>query len=134
MTTEALVRSDLESDAVDAAPPGSAGVGHGALDPFALTSVAETLELIVGIARQTFGENGAGILLATDGGLASTAASGAQARRADDLQVDHHQGPGFQAVNGRQPVISPSSGSTADGDSGLRRPRTWVCDQFCPWH
>ena len=39
--------------------------------------------------------------------LASTAASGAQARRADALQVDHHQGPGFHAVKGRQPVISP---------------------------
>ena len=87
--------------------PGPPGIGHGALDPFALTSVAETLELVVGLARQTFGADGAGILLAADGGLASTAASGAQARRADDLQVDHHQGPGFHAVKGRQPVISP---------------------------
>ena len=46
MTTEALVRSDVESGAVDAPPPApwSAGLGHGALDPFALTSVAETLD------------------------------------------------------------------------------------------
>ena len=50
MTTEALVRSDVESDAVSAPPPatGSTGYRHGALDPFALTSVAETLELVVG--------------------------------------------------------------------------------------
>jgi len=109
MTTEALVRSDVESGAVDAPPPAprSAGLGHGALDPFALTSVAETLDLVVGLAQRTFGADGAGILLAADGGLASTAASGAQARRADVLQVDHHQGPGFHAVKGRQPVISP---------------------------
>ena len=40
-------------------------------------------------------------------GSASTAASGAQARRADALQVDHHQGPGFHAITGRQPVVSP---------------------------
>ena len=71
------------------------------------TSVAETLDLVVGLARRTFGADGAGILLAADGGAASTAASGAQARRADALQVDHHQGPGFHAIKGRQPVVSP---------------------------
>ena len=61
----------------------------------------------MGLARRTFGADGAGILLATDGGAASIAASGAQARRADALQVDHHQGPGFHAIKGRQPVVSP---------------------------
>ena len=70
-----------------------------ARDPLAPTSVAETLDIVVGLARRTFGADGAGILLAADGGAASTAASGAQARRADALQVDHHQGPGFHAIN-----------------------------------
>ena len=110
MTTEAVVHSDIESGPVDAprpAAPWSAGLVHGARDPFAPTSVAETLDIVVGLARRTFGADGAGILLAADGGAVSTAASGAQARRADALQVDHHQGPGFHAIKGRQPVVSP---------------------------
>ena len=110
MTTEALARSSVESGRVDASrppAPWSAGLGYGALDPFALTSVAETLDIVVGVAQRTFGADGAGLLLDAHGSLASTAASGAQARRADALQVDHHQGPGFSAVKGRQPVISP---------------------------
>ena len=109
MTTEALVRSDIESGPVDVprpAAPWSAGPVHGARNPLAPTSVAETLDIVVGLARRRFGADGAGILLAADGGAAATAASGAQARRADALQVDHHQGPGFHAITGRQPVVS----------------------------
>jgi hypothetical protein len=110
MTTEAVVRSGIESGPIEAplpVAPWSAGLVQGARDLFAPTSVAETLDIVVGLARRTFGADGAGILLAADGGAASTAASGAQARRADALQVDHHQGPGFHAIKGRQPVVSP---------------------------
>ncbi len=109
MTTEALVRSDVGSGPVDVprpAAPWSAGPRPRARDPLAPTGVSETLDLVVGLARRRFGADGAGILLAADGGTASTAASGAQARRADALQVDHHQGPGFHAITGRQPVVS----------------------------
>ena len=110
MTTDAVVHSDTGYGPVDAplrAAPWSAGRLDEARDLFAATSVAETLDIVVRLARRTFGADGAGILLAADGGAAATAASGTQARRADALQVDHHQGPGFQAIKGRQPVVSP---------------------------
>lgn len=109
MTTEAMVGSDIESGPVDVPRPSgprSADLVHWARNPFVRRSVAETLEIVVRLARQRFGADGAGILLAADGGAASTAASGAQARRADALQVDLHQGPGHHAIEGRQPVIS----------------------------
>ncbi len=109
MSTEALVQSDIESGSTDTASPApfwSARRGEDAPDPFASTSVAETLAIVAGLARRTFNADGAGILLAADGGAVATAASGTQARRADALQVDHHQGPGFHAIKGRQPVIS----------------------------
>ena len=110
MTTEAVVRSDIESDLIEARPPTapwSAGPVDGARDLFAPTSVAETLDAVVDLARRTFRADGVGILLAADGGAISTAASGAQARRAEALQIDHHQGPGFHAVRSGQPVVSP---------------------------
>ena len=109
MTTEAVIDSDLESCPLDAPRPAarwSAGLVHGARDPFAPASVVETLDTVVGLARRTFGADGAGILLTTEGGAAPTAASGARARQADALQVDHHQGPGVQAIKARQPVVS----------------------------
>ncbi|MDN5804258.1 MAG: GAF and ANTAR domain-containing protein [Microlunatus sp.] len=109
MTTEATVRSDIESGTVHVprpTGPWSAGLVHWARDPLVPTSVAETLDIVVALARRRSGADGAGILLAADGGAASTVASGAQARRADTLQVDHRQGPGFHAIKGRQPVIS----------------------------
>jgi hypothetical protein len=110
MTTETVARSNIEPGPFDSPPPAapwSAGLVHVAPDPFAPTSFAETLDIVVGLAQRTFGADGAGILLAADGGLASAVASGAQARRADAMQVEHHQGPGFQAVTAHQPVVSP---------------------------
>ncbi len=105
-----MVHSDIQSGPVDAplrAAAWPAGPVDGAEDLFAPASVAETLDIVVGLARRTFSADGAGILLAADGGAVSTAASGAQARRADTLQIDHHHGPGYQAIKGRQPVVSP---------------------------
>lgn len=109
MTRQTVVHSDIESSPVHAplsGAPWSADLVNGARDPFAAMSVAETLNIVVGLARQTFHADGSGILLAAGGGAAPAAASGNQARRADVLQVDHHQGPGFQAIKGRQPVVS----------------------------
>lgn len=109
MTTQALAHSDVEFDPVDATrlpAPWSADFGYDARDPLAPTSVVETLDIVVRIARRRFGADGAGVLLAADGGATSASASGARARRAEAMQVDHHQGPGFQAIRGRQPVVS----------------------------
>jgi GAF domain-containing protein len=113
VSSETLVHSDIDSGPVDAPIPIAPWpVTHvsGARDPFAATGVAEAVQAVVELARRTFGADGAGILLVadgTDGGTASAATSGFQARQADALQVDHHQGPGFQAIKGRQPVVSP---------------------------
>ncbi|HSU35917.1 MAG TPA: GAF and ANTAR domain-containing protein [Propionibacteriaceae bacterium] len=109
MTTEALVHSDIESRPVDVprpAAPWSARYIHDVRDPFDRNSLAETLDTVVGLARETFGADGAAILLAAHGGAVPTAAAGARARRADTLQVDHHQGPGLSTIRGRQPVVS----------------------------
>lgn len=109
MTTETLVRTDRVPGLAPAAQPSaswSTDVLDGVRELFAPTSVAKTLDLVVGLARRNFGADGAGILLAAGGGTVSTATSGVRAGRADALQVDHHQGPGFAAIKGRQPVVS----------------------------
>ena len=110
MTTEAVGRSDVQFGLVEARRPTGpwpAGLIDGADDLFAPTGLTEKLDFVVVLARRVFGADGAGILLTADGGAASSAASGAQARRADALQIDLHQGPGFHAINRRQPVVSP---------------------------
>jgi hypothetical protein len=110
MTTEAVVSSDIESGPADArwpAAPWTAGLVDGARELFAPTSLAETLDAVVSLARRTFSADGAGILLVGDGAATSAAASGDQARQAESLQVNHHQGPGFHAIKRRQPVVSP---------------------------
>ncbi|MGI8457509.1 MAG: GAF domain-containing protein [Propionibacteriaceae bacterium] len=110
MTTEALVHSDTTSRLVGAPPEAAAsfpGLVDGVRNLFATTTVAETLYAVVDLAHRGFAADGAGLLWTTRGGAASAAASGPEARRADLLQVDCHQGPGFHAMNGRQPVISP---------------------------
>jgi len=109
MTTEAVVHSDIETRPVDPlrpAAPWSSRYIHRARDPFNPNSVAETLDTAVGLARETFGADGAAILLATDASAVATAAAGSRARQADALQVDCHQGPGLHAIRARQPVIS----------------------------
>lgn len=110
MTTAAGVRPDLEI-APDHAPerdhvyvPNFTGL---APELFAPTRLAETLDRVVGLARRSFDCDGAGVVLTADGrGSAAIAASDADARRAEGLQVEHHQGPGFDAVAGRRPVVS----------------------------
>ena len=66
MTTDAMVRSDIESGPVDVLRPTarwSAGPVHWARDPLAPTSVAKTLDIVVGLARRRFGADGAGDLV-----------------------------------------------------------------------
>jgi ANTAR domain/GAF domain len=111
MTAVAAVHPDLKfapNDAVGrawASPPDLVGM---APDLFAPTRLAETLNTVVGLARRDFGCDGAGVILtANGGGPAASAASAADATRADTLQVEHHQGPGFDAITGSQPVVSP---------------------------
>jgi hypothetical protein len=109
VTTDAVVHSDIRfgtAAAVSPVAPWSAGRVGGALELFVPTSLAETLGLVLAFGRRRFGADGAGILLAADGGLGSAATSGPQARRAEALQVQHHQGPGLNAINRRQPVVS----------------------------
>lgn len=109
MTTETLVRTDREPGpalAASSAVSWSADVVDGVRQLFAPTTLTKTLDLVVDLARRNFGTDGAGILMAAGGGFVSTATSGVRAGRADGLQVDHHQGPGFAAIKGRQPVVS----------------------------
>ena len=110
MTAATVVDSDRRFDSFDNSgptPAWSSGGTDNTPSPFASTSVADTLGIVVNLARRTFGADGAGVLLAVDAGAVSTAATGAEARQADLLQVEHHQGPGFHAIQQRQPVISP---------------------------
>ena len=109
MTSAATTHFDIEAGRIEVSPlvaPWSVGLTTGARNPFVPTSVADTLANVVAHARRTFGADGAGIVLTADGGAVPAAASGQQARRADALQADHQQGPAFQAIKGRQPVVS----------------------------
>lgn len=77
-------------------------------DLFAPTSLAETLQTVVNLARRTFASDGAGLVLTADrSGAIATFASGTDAARADDLQVEYQQGPAFAAIAGWEPVSSP---------------------------
>ena len=111
MTAAAAVHPDLEFAPNDAAGPASDPSPDfvcNARDLFAPTRLAETLDTVVAHARGTFGCDGAGVVLTADGaGPAATAASAADVKRADALQVEHRQGPGFDAITRRQPVASP---------------------------
>jgi hypothetical protein len=110
MTTDAVVHSDIRFGLVDTRRPTApwpANLVDAADDLFAPMSLTEKLDLVVGLARRVFGADGAGLLLAADGGVASAAASGSQARQADALQIDLHQGPGLHAIKRQQPVVSP---------------------------
>jgi hypothetical protein len=63
---------------------------------------------VVNLARRTFGCDGAGVVLTTKGGgFAAAVESGSDAVRADAMQVQYHQGPAFEAIAGRRPVVSP---------------------------
>lgn len=109
MMSEATVHTGIGPSSFSGVPrgePWSADLVGGARNRFPSTGVVESLSLVVRLARQTFGADGAGILLTTDGATGSAAASGAHSKEADTLQVDLHQGPAFRAVSGRHPVIS----------------------------
>ena len=111
MTALTASAQELEPTSVDGADSAAARRAHplGMLpDLFAPTNPAETLQTVVSLARRTFGADGAGVVLtASRSAAATTVASGSDASRADALQIEHHQGPAFDASMGWPPVISP---------------------------
>lgn len=113
MRAVAAVHSDLESTPDDAASSASALLLDSAGIPpalFARTGLAETLNTVVGLARRIFHCDGAGVITADRCGFAVVAASAAEVARADALQIEHHQGPGFDTFTEQRPIISPELG------------------------
>ena len=85
-----------------------ADFGAMAHDMFSHAMLAGTVERILALSEQTFGCDTAGFLLCSgDQQIIPFAADHRDAARADILQVDLRQGPGFQAIARRQPVIVP---------------------------
>jgi uncharacterized protein YigA (DUF484 family) len=109
MTSEAVIQSDIQTGAVDVrlSRASWSPALDGLEDLFTPTSVAGILDVVVSRALTAFRADAAGVLLMGDEGVAASAASRTDARRADALQIQHHQGPALQAINGRQPVVSP---------------------------
>ena len=84
----------------------SADLAAMAHDMFAPARLPGTLERIRSLSEQTFGCDDGGFLLACgDQPTIPLAAAHRDAVRADILQVDLRQGPGWQAIARRQPVI-----------------------------
>jgi transcriptional regulator with GAF, ATPase, and Fis domain len=110
MTAAVAVHPDLDFAPHDGASSASVApryfVGM-APELFAATRLSQTLDTAVRVARRTFGCDGAGVVLTANGGsFNTTAASAADATQADALQVEYHQGPGFDAITRRRPVVS----------------------------
>lgn len=83
------------------------GLGTIAREMFSRTTLNDTLDTVLGLARQTFSCDSVAILLGTDGGaVAPVAASDSAAESVDALQMDSRQGPGQDAMTRRQPVIA----------------------------
>ena len=83
-----------------------ADFGAMAHDMFSHAMLAGTVERIFALSEQMFGCDTAGFLLCSgDQQNIPFAADHRDAARADILQVDLRQGPGFQAIARRQPVI-----------------------------
>jgi hypothetical protein len=109
MTAATEVDREFEpgpADAVDLAayPSNFLGILPGLFIP---TSPPKTLKIVGSAARRTFGCDEAGVVLTAIGGRSgTTVASGSDAARADSLQIEHHQGPAFDALTGCQPIVS----------------------------
>ena len=83
-----------------------ADFGAMAHDMFSHAMLAGTVERILALSEQMFGCDAAGFLLSSgDQQIIPFAAAHRDAARADILQVDLRQGPGWQAIACRQPVI-----------------------------
>ena len=83
-----------------------ADFGAMARDMFSHAMLAGTLERILALSEQMFGCDTAGFLLCSgDQQIIPFAADHRDAARADILQVDLRQGPGWQALTCHQPVI-----------------------------
>ena len=83
-----------------------ADFGAMAHDMFSPAMLAGTVERILALSEQMFGCDTASLLLCSgDQQIIPFAAGHRDAARADILQVDLRQGPGFQAIACRQPVM-----------------------------
>lgn len=73
---------------------------------FAQVGLAATAQCVVRLARQLFGCDAAGLLLVAEGGAYEVAAgTSPEAEAAEARQIEHHQGPGMDVLQHRQPVI-----------------------------
>jgi GAF domain-containing protein len=80
--------------------------GAMAHDMFSYAMLAGTVERILALSEHMFGCDTAGFLLSSgDQQIIPFAAGDRDAARADILQVDLRQGPGWQAIASRQPVM-----------------------------
>ncbi|MET0695218.1 MAG: hypothetical protein ABWY56_14895, partial [Propionibacteriaceae bacterium] len=98
---------DETSDGPDPAEAATDTQGSRVQELFSEAKLANTLAVVVRLAQQVLPCDGVGVLLTDEGGaMAPAAASDRAAAWADALQVSTHQGPGFQGVCRRQPVIA----------------------------
>lgn len=82
-------------------------LGEMAHEMFAEVGLAATLRTVTSLARRTFGCDDVGVLLDSDGAEMTLArATGPAAQKAELIQLEARQGPGFQAIRSIQPVIS----------------------------
>jgi GAF domain-containing protein len=92
--------------AVQAVQTERADFGAMAHDMFSHAMLAGTVERILALGEQMFGCDTAGFMLSSgDQPIIPFAAAHRDAARADMLQVDLRQGPGWQAIACRQPVM-----------------------------
>ncbi len=109
MTAVATARSDVcpaSAKTADRPPSYVPDMVGMAPDLFTPRSVDVTLDTVAKLAGRSFGSAGAGVVLTAGKGIAEVAATTADARRAEAMQVEHHEGPGFDAIAGRQLVTS----------------------------
>src|SRR3712207_2740797 len=85
-----------------------ADFGAMAHEMFSHAMLAGTVERILALSEQTFGCDEAGFLLCSGAQqIIPFVADPRDAARADILQVDLREGPGFQAIARRQPIHVP---------------------------
>lgn len=109
MTTGTLVPFDIEAGPTDrhqCAASRPVGLLDDRAGPFTTMKIVDSCNAALRAARRALDVHEAGILLAVDCGAISAVSSGNRSGRAEALQVEHHQGPGLQAIQSRQPVVS----------------------------
>ena len=106
--------TEIDPDLAPAAPY-SAGPAAGSLadvvgivpDLFAPARPVDTLQIVVTLARQTFGCDGAGVVLTARGGFTAAVASGTDAAQAEAMQVEYREGPALDAIAVGRAIVIP---------------------------